>query len=387
MTPQPKDPGASKSPGTIKLILINVAVLVAFVMSALILVSVAGDIVALVKPLLKKPDIRARSLAYKTDKDKAYAEQVFHDARQGTKTYQPYTAWRQNPISLPTLTLNKDGYRIHKQSKKNKPGALKIGFFGGSTMWGTGVDDNNTIPAFFDELTDNYDVLNYGERGYTSRQELALLINLINQKKAPDIVVFYDGFNDLWIHCNYAITTSLNSHQEEPTLRKLVSNASTQSALYANLVQPFVNFFQSLAKKRVQADKLACSTDPKRAQAVADMMLANWTMARQLVTGYGGKFYGFLQPQLYSGSPRSDYVVLKKKQRGRGTEFKAVYPLLQRQISQIKGQWAYDFSGAFDGNQPIYVDDVHVAPAGNRIIAEKIRNIVLEKEKTAKENN
>ncbi len=366
-----------------KLILINSAVLVAFYMSVLILVSVAGDIVSLVKPLLKKPDIRAQSLAYKTDADKAYAEQVFRDARQGTKTYQPYTAWRQNPISLPTLTLDKDGYRIHKQSRKNQPGASKIGFFGGSTIWGTGVDNNNTIPAIFDELTDNYDTINYGERGYTSRQELALLINLINQKKAPDIVVFYDGFNDLWIHCNYAITRSLNSHQEEPTLRKLVSNAQTQSALYANLVQPFVTFFQSLAKKRVQADKLGCSTDPKRAQAVADMMLANWSMARQLVSGYGGKFYAFLQPQLYSGKPRSDYVVLKKKQRGRGSEFKAVYPLLQARISRIKGQWAFDLSGAFDGNQPIYVDDVHVAPIGNKIIAEKIRDIVLANEKTA----
>jgi len=345
-------------------------------MVGLILVSVAGDIVSLVKPILKKPDIRARSLAYGTDKDKAYAEQVFRDARQGTKTYQPYTAWRQNPISLPTLTLDKDGYRVHQQTRKNKPGAVKIGFFGGSTMWGTGVDNTNTIPAIFDELTDNYDTYNFGERGYTSRQELALLINLINQGKAPDIVVFYDGFNDLWIHCNYAITRSLNSHQEEPTLRNLVRNASSQSALYANLVQPFVTFSQRLAKKRVQPDKLACSTDPKRAQAVADMMIANWTMARQLVTGYGGRFYAFLQPQLYSGKPRSDYVVLKKKQRGRGSEFQAVYPLLQRQISQIKGQWAFDLSSAFDGSQPIYVDDVHVAPVGNKIIAEKIRDII-----------
>lgn len=374
-----KNSKPDQSSGVVKLIFINLGVLVAIYMTGLILVSVADDIYSFVKPLVKKPDIRARSLAFKTDEDKAYAVQVFADARKGRKNYQPYTAWRQEAISLPTLTLDKNGYRTHKSLKQNKPDAVKIGFFGGSTTWGVGVDDNNTIPAIFDELTDMYTPINYGERGYTSRQELALLINLINQGKAPDVVVFYDGFNDLWTHCNYAITRSLNGHQEEPRLRKLVRNDSDSSAIYRNLVQPFMSFFQKLVKRRIQPDKLACSNDPRRAQAVADMMIANWSMAQKLVTGYGGKFYAFLQPQLYSGKPRKDYVALKKKQIGRGSELAAVYPLLQAKIAEQQGGWMFDLSAAFDGNVPIYLDDAHVAPVGNRIIAEKIRDTLLKR--------
>jgi hypothetical protein len=101
-------------------------------------------------------------------------------------------------------------------------------------------------------------------------------------------------------------------------------------------------------------------------------MIRNWSMAHRLVTGYGGKFYAFLQPNLYVGAPRKDHVVLKTKQRDRGGEFRTVYPILQRKLDQFGANWWFELTTAFDGNRPIYVDDVHVAPPGNRIIAEKI---------------
>lgn len=244
--------------------------------------------------------------------------------------------------------------------------------------WGVGVDDNLTIPAYFDASTILFNVTNYAERGYTTRQNIAQLINLINQGKMLKIVVFYTGAGDVLMHCNYAITRALNSHQEEQRLRQIVRNANAPK-LYANLVQPFINFFQQFGKNRAHPGQQACSTDPKRARAVANMMMKNWQIAQQLVTANGGQFYAFLQPNLYVGKPAKAHVKLKNKQRRRGGELAIVYPLVRAKIAANPTDWMTDLAQAFDNKGPVYLDDVHITPAGNKIIAEKIREIVLKR--------
>ena len=132
----------------------------------LILVSGAEDAWIASKGIRKPYDERADSAAYS---DGATARQIFRDQFAGEKEYRPFIEWRQKPIQLPTLTVDANGYRVHSVGAPNT-GKTSIGFFGGSTMWGVGASDNETIPAYFDILTNGLKVANYGERGYTSRQ-------------------------------------------------------------------------------------------------------------------------------------------------------------------------------------------------------------------------
>ena len=69
-------------------------------------------------------------------------------------------------------------------------------FFGGSTMWGTGASDSQTIPSHFNSLT-NMSVYNFGQGGWNSRQSLNQLINAIGDNNNPSVVIFYDGVNDI----------------------------------------------------------------------------------------------------------------------------------------------------------------------------------------------
>jgi lysophospholipase L1-like esterase len=71
----------------------------------------------------------------------------------------------------------------------------KVWMFGGSAVWGTGVDWSETVPSYLAKY--GYDVTNYGETGYVSTQQLILLIQEL-KTNIPDIVIFYDGFNDTY---------------------------------------------------------------------------------------------------------------------------------------------------------------------------------------------
>ena len=74
--------------------------------------------------------------------------------------------------------------------------------FGGSAMWGWGAPDWGTIPAYLQtELERAGDrpvcVVNYAENGFVSTQNVIQLSLLLAAGDVPDVVVFYDGVNDV----------------------------------------------------------------------------------------------------------------------------------------------------------------------------------------------
>lgn len=62
---------------------------------------------------------------------------------------------------------------------------------GGSTTWGEGVPDADTMPSQLQKiLGPGYDVYNFGDIAYTSVQELAYLQERLTRGDIPDVVVF-----------------------------------------------------------------------------------------------------------------------------------------------------------------------------------------------------
>ena len=70
-------------------------------------------------------------------------------------------------------TIGADGFRV----TPNNPtaGPVDVNFFGGSFVFGEGVEDNETLPFYFRELAGGVRVKNYGFHGYGLHQALALL--------------------------------------------------------------------------------------------------------------------------------------------------------------------------------------------------------------------
>lgn len=357
----------------VRLLAFNAVLVVGVWQMLLLLTAAVGDVINHVKMIRPAIDERALLPNY-LDKDRA--RRMYADFKRTVEDYVPYVAWRRLPMQTEFVNIGPEGLRLHTAGREdNEPTATTIGFFGGSTVWGTGVDDDSTIPALFDQLTTDYDVTNYGEGGHTTRQSLALLVNLINTGRMPTVVVFYDGFNHVWTHCDYAVTRSLNGHMVEGKLRRALTERPRGGYLWADVVAPPLDFFRRvIGEKKFVRNERVCHSDAERAEAVADVLVRSWTIADMLVTGHGGRFYAFLQPVAYIGEPRLDHLDLGRELAAE--QFRAVYPLVRAKITERGLDFVHDLTDAFDGDQYLYVDDAHVTPPGNRIIARRILDAI-----------
>ena len=107
--------------------------------------------------------------------------------------------------------------------------------------------------------------------------------------------------------------------------------------------------------------------DPVRAEQVAENLVRNWEMAALLVEAFGGRFYAFLQPVSYLGSPRFDHLDVKYSINAE--QFPIVYPIILDKLAERRVAWFTDLSDSFDVDEYLYIDDVHVSRNGNEIIA------------------
>ena len=102
-----------------------------------------------------------------------------------------------------TVSINNLGFRGEEFSIEKPSDTYRIFMLGGSTMFGYGAtSDQTTIPGYLQESLKEFnskytiEVINAGIQGADSFSELNLLERkLINF--APDLVIIYDGWNDL----------------------------------------------------------------------------------------------------------------------------------------------------------------------------------------------
>ena len=105
--------------------------------------------------------------------------------------------------STGSITINTLGFRGAEFSEEKPSDTYRIFMVGGSTMFGAGAtSDETTIPVYLQHLLSEKDfefdieVINSGIQGADSNTEL----NLIEQKLvtlSPDLIIIYDGWNDL----------------------------------------------------------------------------------------------------------------------------------------------------------------------------------------------
>src|SRR5260370_18598918 len=114
-----------------------------------------------------------------------FSERVFHSPRLNVDETKP----------LPTRRTIQNG-----SSRGGRP--LIIWTFGGSTMFGWGVPDNETIVSYLSAILSRdlpnraVTVTNHGHSYYFSSQELLLFQILLRHGDRCDVAVFLDGLND-----------------------------------------------------------------------------------------------------------------------------------------------------------------------------------------------
>jgi len=341
----------------IRLALINVGVFLIVALSVNLLASLYWD----GRYVWKKIFVPIDEKAYRESlPDQDYTYLIYREKKQLETRYVPYVAWSRKPFSGKTTTVNNEGDRVHP-SPTNRP-IKHVRFFGGSTMWGTGVDDYNTIPAHFNALHHNYRVYNHGESGFVSRQGLARLVNLVNQDSPMDVVIFYDGCNDCLGLCRADV--SINGHREEAEMaQKLEHHWQVPDALFGSIQMVIKKVL-----KKGERPSSQCRINPAYAKKVASTLVNNWKIARAVAALGGAEFYAILQPVAPLGHPNIEYLEGKEGE----TDFHSVYPFVREIKEKEHLHWIHDFTDAFDVKEYIYIDSCHVNGLGNQIIAKRL---------------
>lgn len=352
----------------IKLVTINIAVF------AILLVALnwASGV------YLRKTSKSNRSELPNYAEDREHARAVFADYNRVQHRYEPFVGWKTLRFEGKTTHISEQGMRSHSAAPPKGDVTKVVRFFGGSTMWGEGSDDDHTIPALFNKLNPRYRVFNHGQLAYNSRQELDALISSYSRNEKADIVIFYDGVNDAAFLCPTVIK-ELPAHRLVPMYReKLYTGkfAIIKELAYKIFVDDIINLARKFTYKPTATNSpYDCVSNPEKAEAIAEMMLKNWELAHEIVTDRNGQFFAVLQPAAFIGQPRTDHLALDEQL---GQNFKVIYQLLRKKIAERNHPWIIDLSTAFDGDDYVFIDFCHVSPNGNEIIANKISDSINE---------
>lgn len=136
--------------------------------------------------------------------DKDDINTLLMEIRHVSQVFDTYTQFKEKPFIGKFVNVDVHGFRPIKNQAPwpPNPDCTNIFVFGGSTTFGYGVTDHETIPSYLQEiLTSGYQgkirVYNFGRGGYISVQERILFEKLIETGIIPKVAVFIDGLNDL----------------------------------------------------------------------------------------------------------------------------------------------------------------------------------------------
>lgn len=309
--------------------------------------------------------------------DKKYSKTIFDEFNSLGTSYKSYEGWRRKEFIGKTVHIDSEGLRYDpNHHNKIQDSTNNVYFFGGSTMWGTGVDDMNTIPAIWNSLPNNQNinVFNYGESAYDSRQSLESLINILSLNKKVNTAIFYVGVNEI-NRCRKIVKT--NSHIYEVTFKEKIEQEYSfiKSVFYGNLELIFTKAFKKLKKGDIYDDfQLQCDCDQKKRKEVVNALYLNLKFAKRLVEEQGGKFIAILQPVIYVEKPNKDYLkAFLKNNESENSNYVALYNEIKN--TKSKDLELYDFTKIFNTNVNVYIDNCHTNELGNRLIALKIDSL------------
>jgi hypothetical protein len=288
--------------------------------------------------------------------------------------YAPLVEYRMKPFAGNHVGIGADGWRT---VPRVEGGGAKVFVFGGSTTFGIGSADGQTIPAQLDALLleagKSAQLFNFGVPGWFSTQERIALEQMLAAGNKPDLAIFIDGLEDLR-HCAAPDRTGWSARLARIDDRHGLEGMLEQSA--------FLQLLHRLAPAEIKPDTAppACASDGDVERALARLD-ANRRMIAAIADRFGFKVLFVQQPVPsfgYDNAKRAVPVspaemvplVAVAKGYSRLAEARAAGRLPESDLL-----WLADLEPA-SGNA--YVDTMHYSPLFNRSIAEAVSRRIID---------
>jgi hypothetical protein len=354
-----------------------------------------------------------------------WAEEFWRDEHERYRSYtlepsnifQPDVIWRLKPRDDKYVKISEAGVRnTVNHAPANYKRTKKVFMFGGSTLMGTGVPDEFTIPSLLSKRLNEtgdtfYQVTNFGTGSFVLDQDKELLFDEIRKGNVPNIAIFYHGAND-----SYAGVYSpgrpgwyLGSEQLKEKLYHRDNTASKGSTthwykelhtyrLLGLLKRSILARFatapatETISKtSRTDRDQYFLEDYGPRAERFIAYYKETIRLITSICDRYGIRAVFIWQPTLlytkkklnsFEQSMLDNPALISignfREQEGVYQEkaIRATYRLLSEAHFDGIGSF-HNLSNIFDDvDEPIYIDWVHLGPRGNEIIAKRMAGII-----------
>ena len=300
--------------------------------------------------------------------------------------YEPFLQFSESPKQGKYVNVSLNGYRYSTNQSGWPPNKthLNIFLFGGSTTFGYGVPDDQTIASFLQENLRkvypnlNISIYNFGRGYYFSTQERILFQQLLQDAYVPNIALFIDGINDFYYTQNEpAFTSKFDDFFKEKHLqpRTFLDNQIRKSPLYELFTTVLGNLFSSKGKITEKMDNY---NNHILIERLVNRYLSNKNFIEEAAYQYGVKPVFIFQP-VPTYKNKSMYY-FQKGGFGNLNYVKFAYQyMLDQKISNSLGTnfyWLVDIQENL--TEVLYVDKYHYSQFFSKKIAQEISNRLIE---------
>jgi lysophospholipase L1-like esterase len=286
-----------------------------------------------------------------------------------------FTQFKEAPYSGKYVNVTPVGYRksIRQAPWPPEKHNLTVFVFGGSTTFGYGLPDDETLPSYLQEAFSrhtkkNVSVYNFGVGCYYLTQERLRFEKLLLDGYRPDIAVFVDGINE-----EYRIADPRPNHGRPGT-----EVAAPQGALPA-----LRTFLRSLPLARAVKEisnrfRPRREPDPPSEEQVQEQLrtyFVNQTMVRSLARDFGLTPIFVWQPSPYYEYDLKYHLFLRQTKGSR--LYTAMAEKLREKPPPADLLWCADMQK--QERECLYVDGVHYCAKFAKKLADRICQLCVER--------
>lgn|GEM_PF-1198860 len=282
--------------------------------------------------------------------------------------------WRIKDVSSQYINV-RNGERRTTATDPALGTPIVIWFFGGSAAFGAGQRDEHTIPSELVTLAKQQrvplEIHNFAVPATVNWQSAMLLISQLQGEQKPDLIVIYDGANDIALQGVLEAQGKGASPQPasliDGELDAVLSKRATANAAESSAPQTML----PLSQARPPDQKLSPA-------ASGQMVLKRYGRGIEVIRKFSElsavPVVIFWQPDIRTKQPQS--TADAKTLAAVGIDKNSVKVWTQTSDAARSGLSAMgvtDLSGVFDGQtESIYWDTVHTNELGSRIVAGKM---------------
>jgi hypothetical protein len=310
--------------------------------------------------------------------------QLLYETWSRPYIFEDFTLFKEQPYKGRYVNVDENGFRISKHQGTWPPAKEKdfsIFVFGGSSAFGYGVSDSETVASFSQEglskagLKRAPFVYNFGRGHYYSTQERILFEKLLAEGHVPDMAVFLDGLNEFFYYSDNG--TALSSSFEKLLRGDL-------GELFLKELRKRYSVLRSLRNMRKRIKRLFTRSaglqrrergtpDPAGLMKVIERYMINKRMIEATGAAFNVQTVFVWQP-----IPGYEYDLslhpFVKGGFGRHGYSREGYPLMKEYVEShdLGNNFLWCAGIGKEAKEPLYVDLTHYSPRMSALFAEII---------------